>query len=105
RMHGSAVGFDFDHTLGIDNKLETVAFVKLAQERAQSSGRTLNEERARVAIGRELGNYRGGKYSLDDAIIIAFEEVLGKDAGDRGAVDAFRLLAVELAPQYVEALP
>src|ERR1700687_4032140 len=58
RMHGSAVGFDFDHPLGIDNKLETVAFVKLAQERAQSTGRTLNEERARVAIGRGLGNYR-----------------------------------------------
>jgi FMN phosphatase YigB (HAD superfamily) len=104
-MHGSAVGFDFDHTLGIDNKLETVAFVKLAQERAQSIGRTLNEERASAAIGRELGNYRSGKCSLDDAVIFAFEEALGKGAGDRGAVDAFRSLAVELVPQYVEALP
>jgi len=104
-MHCSAVGFDFDHTLGIDNKLETVAFVKLAQQRAQSAGRTLNEERAGVAIGRELGNYRRGKCSLDDAIIGAFEEALGNGAGDRGAVDAFRSLALELVPQYVEALP
>jgi len=105
RMHGAAVGFDFDHTLGIDNKLETVAFVNLAQQRAQSAGRTLNEERARVAIGRELGNYRSGKCSLDEAIISAFEEALGNGAGDSGAVDAFRSLALELVSQYVEALP
>lgn len=105
RMNNAAVGFDFDHTLGIDNKLESVAFVKLAQQRAQSVGRILDEERARVAIGRELGNYRGGKCSLDDAVIIALKEVLGNGAGDRSAVDAFRSLSVALVPQYVEALP
>lgn len=105
RMHGSAVGFDFDHTLGIDNRLETEAFVMLAQQRAQPMGRTFNEERSRIAIGRELGNYRSGKCSFDDAIISAFEDALGNGAGDRGAVDAFRGLAVELVPQYVEALP
>jgi HAD superfamily hydrolase (TIGR01509 family) len=104
-MHESAVGFDFDHTLGIDNRLETEAFVILAQQRAQSMGRSLIEERARVAIGRELGNYRSGKCSFDDAIINAFEDALGNGAGDRGAVDAFRTLAVELVPRYVEALP
>ena len=105
RMHGCAVGFDFDHTLGIDNKLETVAFVMLVQQRARSIGRTFNEEGASVAIGRELGNYRSGKCSFDDAITIAFEDAVGKGAGDFGAVDAFRSLALELVPQYVEALP
>ena len=105
RMHGSAVGFDFDHTLGIDNKLETVAFVQLAQQRARNTGREFDEERARIAIGRELGNYRNGESSLDDAVIKAFEDALGEGAVVGGAVDAFRTRAVELVPQYVQALP
>ena len=104
-MRGSAVGFDFDHTLGIDNKLETVAFVQLAQQRARSTSHPFSEERATVAIGRELGNYRSGKCSFNDAVTRALEDAVGGGTFHERFVDEFRSLAVELVPQYVQALP
>jgi HAD superfamily hydrolase (TIGR01509 family) len=104
-MHAAAIGFDFDHTLGIDNKLELVAFVELAQQVATSSRRILDEERAYVVIAREIGNYRNGVCSLDDAIMHALEDVLGEGAADRSATQTFRSLAIDMAPQYVQALP
>jgi putative hydrolase of the HAD superfamily len=104
-MHQAAVGFDFDHTLGIDNKVESVAFVKLAAQMATAAGRVLDEERAYAVIAREIGNYRNGVCSLDDAIMHALEDVLGEGAPDRGATETFRSLAVDLAPGYVQPLP
>ncbi len=81
-----AVGFDFDHTLGLDNGLEATAYYRLAAE----LGRSVSErDRAWTAFIDDtlLERFRAGAISLDDAID-AFVERLG------------------LAPQpaYVEAL-
>jgi HAD superfamily hydrolase (TIGR01509 family) len=104
-MYPSAIGFDFDHTLGLDNKLETEAFVQLAQRLAVSSGRTFDAERARIAIAREIERYRNGRCSINDAVALAFDDTLGEGVVDGSATDAFRALAVELAPRYVQPLP
>lgn len=104
-MQACAVGFDFDHTLGLDNKLEVVAFVELAQNMANAAQLSLDAERATIAITREIAHYRSGRCTLDRAISLALDDALGEGMGRQQAVDAFRVLAVELAPRYVSAIP
>ena len=104
-MHASAIGFDFDHTLGIDNKLEVTAFMDLAQRIAAASQRTFDRERALIAISREIAHYRSGRCTIDQAAALAFEDALGEGGGDRANVEQFRSLAMELAPRHVQALP
>ena len=68
-MHFSALGFDIDHTLGIDNKLERVAFLRLldamCNDGAKSLG-TLAQESAR--IDELLERQRSGVCSIDQAV-------------------------------------
>ena len=77
-----AVGFDFDHTLGVDHQLERTVAVELA-----------GEERAR-AIDVALGAYRYGARSIDDAM-----------AGAGIDPERFRALVLERAAAFVEPLP
>jgi FMN phosphatase YigB (HAD superfamily) len=96
-----AIGFDFDHTLGFDNTLEVDAFVRLVRELAPSAQRDVDEERARIAMVREIGHYRSGRCSIDHAVALALDDVLGDGAGVQPAIETFRSLAVEMAPGHV----
>ena len=99
-----AVGFDFDHTLGVDNKLERVAFVELAQSIAATHGVPLDEERAYEAIDYEIARFRDGKCGLSEALAGAFAAVLGKltpPAADR----LFRERALSMVSQFVQPFP
>ena len=104
-VHACAVGFDFDHTLGLDNKLEVAAFIELAQRLARASQLPFDVERSTIAITREIGNYRSGYCTLDQAVSLAFDDALGEGTGQIQVVDDFRVLAVELAPHYVRGIP
>ncbi len=61
-----AVGFDFDHTLGLDNGLETSAFYLLATE----IGHPVDERdvAARACIAEMLSRFRAAAITLDDAV-------------------------------------
>jgi FMN phosphatase YigB (HAD superfamily) len=61
-----AVGFDFDHTLGLDNGLETMAFFRLGAE----LGHSISErDLPRVAfIADALRRFRAGEITLDAAV-------------------------------------
>jgi HAD superfamily hydrolase (TIGR01509 family) len=77
-----AVGFDFDHTLGVDNRLErTVALELLGPGQEQ-------------AVDAALATYRSGASSYDDAIA-----TLGLEP------NRFQTLVVERAPEFVRPLP
>ena len=68
-LHLRAVGFDIDHTLGIDNKLERVAFLRLLDEICSAGGRasgTLYSESQK--IDELLERQRGGACSIDEAV-------------------------------------
>jgi len=104
-VQACAVGFDFDHTLGFDNKLEVAAFVETAQRLARASQLPFDAERSTIAITREIGNYRNGQCTLDQAIALAFDDALGEGTGQTQVIDDFRALAVELAPRYVRGVP
>jgi len=80
-----AVGFDFDHTLGIDNKLERVAFLHLLSAICEGGGRwlgSLAEESAN--IDRLLAEQRGGAFTIDAAV--------ARFANERGARELCALL-------------
>ena len=69
-----AVGFDFDHTLGLDNGLETTAYYRLAAE----LGHSLSErDRAwKAFIDDVLTRFREGSVTLEEGVA-AFVEKLG----------------------------
>lgn len=109
-MHGPnprrirAVGFDFDHTLGIDNKLERVAFLRLLDEVCVQGGRcigTLAKEIER--IDTLLADQRGGKFTIEEAVERFIRE--------RGAaqpfswVDVYKRMCVDMVDSFVVPEP
>lgn len=100
----AGVGFDLDHTLAIDNKLERVAFLHLLGFLLERGGRamgTLAEESDR--IDDLLAHQRSGAFSIDDAVR-RFTMERGVVASDV-YVERFRALAIEMAPAFVVPLP
>ncbi|MDQ6780543.1 MAG: HAD family hydrolase [Candidatus Eremiobacteraeota bacterium] len=100
----AAFGFDFDHTLGFDHRLERVAFLDLVREIAQDTGVSVDEHAAQKVIDRQIGAFRAGRSDLDSAIASAFAQVLFDTSPPDGA-QRFRHHAVGLVPRYVTAAP
>ncbi|MGZ3549021.1 MAG: HAD family hydrolase [Vulcanimicrobiaceae bacterium] len=105
-MRASAVGigFDFDHTLGIDNKLERVAFLRMLELIEADGGAalgTLNDEIARVDA--LLARQRAGGCTIEAAV--------EQFARERGAsqtqryVDYYKGIVLEAVTDFVVALP
>jgi FMN phosphatase YigB (HAD superfamily) len=98
------VGFDFDHTLGIDNKLErTVALAMLAKH-AAANGLSYDAAAAESAIDQALAHYRAGDRSID-SYIAGFLEQFAPGTTVTDVVGGFREAVVEAAPEHVQALP
>ncbi|MDP9105899.1 MAG: HAD family hydrolase [Candidatus Eremiobacteraeota bacterium] len=72
-----AIGFDFDHTLGVDNGLERKALYAYANElgRPQDS----QEDGVRKRFETILANFRAGTISMDE-MIVRFAQSIGADA-------------------------
>lgn len=101
----TAIGFDFDHTLGIDNQVERFAFLRVATGLAAAKGAAVDERHAFATIDREIRSFRAGECSLTIALHRAFAATLPEVAIDEAAAERFRELAVEMVPSYVRALP
>ncbi len=103
-MRIKALGFDIDHTLGIDNKLERVAFLRLLDELCEEGGRclgTLAEEIIR--IDELLERQRSGAFSIDEAVERFVRE---RGAREPGAyIDRYKRMAIETVPQFFVAQP
>jgi len=100
-----AVGFDFDHTLGIDNQLErTIALEQLAKL-AQKSGATYDPADASAAIDEVLHSFRTSDLSIDSFIAGFFERFSPAGTAVLDAVGSFRDAVIEAAPNHVRALP
>lgn len=99
-----AVGFDFDHTLGIDNKLERVAFLRLLDAACERGGHcigTLAEEIDR--IDDLLAKQRSGAFTIEEAVRRFMRE--------RGVthpeefVDGYKRMAVDMVRAFVIPQP
>lgn len=101
-MQIKALGFDIDHTLGIDNKLERVAFLRLLDDVCAEGGRalgTLVEEIAR--IDELLEQQRAGAFSIEQAV-----ERFVKDRGARepaGYLSRYKRMAIDSVPEFFVA--
>jgi len=100
----AGVGFDLDHTLAIDNKLERVAFMRLLEFLLERGGHTIGTlAQESDHIDDLLAHQRSGEFSIDDAVH-RFTIERGVVASDL-YVERFRALAIEMAPAFVVPLP
>lgn len=100
----AGVGFDIDHTIAIDNKLERVAFLRLLETILDDGGRalgSLNDECARIDALLEA--QRGGAFTIDEAVR-RFARERGVEPQER-YVERFRTMAVEMVSDFVIPLP
>ena len=86
-----AIGFDFDHTLGVDNKLERAVLLELGEQHGIALGAT--------RVDAALAAFRGGSVTLNEALRALF---VGCDV--ESLITLFRERVVERAPAYVEAI-
>ena len=98
------VGFDIDHTIAIDNKLERVAFLRLLDAIVDDGGRTspnINDEIDR--IDELLAQQRGGAFSIEEAVRrFALERGV---APHERYVERYRTMAVDMVGKFVIPLP
>jgi HAD superfamily hydrolase (TIGR01509 family) len=99
-----AVGFDFDHTLGIDNGLERKAVMAVMAE----SGVDVDPDDVKVRIESWLHEFRAGN---TDALVRPLVDFITARGGHFGAQDGadtlerFRYHALALVPDLVQPLP
>lgn len=100
----AGIGFDIDHTIAIDNKLERVAFLRLLEILIEDGGRALGSLDNEIAkIDELLVQQRSGAFSIDDAVA-RFTEERGVAPVPRYA-ENFRTMAVEMVADFVIPLP
>lgn len=97
-----AIGFDFDHTLAIDNKLERTALIDLARELGVTIG--ANDIARFAQIDTLLQEMRMGKLNLEH-MMARFVHSIRKDHTTQGLVHRFREICFKLVPHHVVALP
>ncbi len=98
------IGFDLDHTLAIDNRLERVAFLRLLERILAEGGRyegTLTDETD--GIDELLTRQRRGEFSIDDAVrrFVAAHGVPPANSH----VEWFRRTALAMVDDLVVPLP
>lgn len=102
------VGFDFDHTLGLDNKLERVVAIELGRRLADAA-RTAFFDPAGSAFDGYIGRYRNGSMSFEEALVSYFRSSSGAPADDRRdfaeIITDFRREALYRAPEFVRPIP
>jgi HAD superfamily hydrolase (TIGR01509 family) len=98
------IGFDLDHTLAIDNRLERVAFLHLLEVILREGGRTIGTLSDEIdSIDDLLARQRHGEFSIDEAVR-AFVSARGLEPTERH-VESFRRDAIAMVDEFVVALP
>jgi HAD superfamily hydrolase (TIGR01509 family) len=100
----SGIGFDLDHTLAIDNRLEQVALLRLLEVLLNEGGRTVGTLADEIdSIDELLARQRHGEFSIDEAVrrFVAERRV----APTEWHVELFRRSAVEMVGEFVVPLP
>jgi FMN phosphatase YigB (HAD superfamily) len=98
-----AIGFDFDHTLGIDNTLERTVGGELLVRIAGEAGSSIAASAADSAMVAALSAYRSGTASLSLALAGASRATLGAPSPEFER--RFRDDAVARAGDFVTPLP
>jgi HAD superfamily hydrolase (TIGR01509 family) len=98
------IGFDLDHTLAIDNRLEQVALLQLLDALVLKGGQTVGTLADEItAIDALLTQQRRGDFSIDEAVR-RFVAAHGLEP-ERRYAEAFRSNAVAMVDEFVVPLP
>jgi putative hydrolase of the HAD superfamily len=98
------IGFDLDHTLAIDNRLERVAFLRLLDLLLEEGGRTVGTLADEIeSVDALLSEQRAGAFSIEEAVR-RFVAERGLEPSD-AHVTAFRRTAVDMVDEFVVPLP
>ncbi len=100
-----AVGFDFDHTLGLDNKLERTVALDMLAELAREHGITYDVALAQSAIDDTLVSYRAARVTVEAGIAGFFDRFAPAGSATLDRASDFRERVVERAPEFVRARP
>jgi HAD superfamily hydrolase (TIGR01549 family) len=100
-----AIGFDFDHTLGIDNKLERTVALEVVRERAESNCVPFSPAVAQPVVEDALVAYRAGRATFDVAWASVCEKLLGPAEDPKQFVVDFRDRVLLGVGEHVQALP
>lgn len=95
------VGFDIDHTIAIDNKLERVALLRLLESVVDAGGRALGSLEEEIArIDDLLARQRRGEFTID-AAVEHFVRERGIAEGEAAYAVRFRAMALDMAGEFV----
>jgi HAD superfamily hydrolase (TIGR01549 family) len=101
-----AVGFDFDHTMGLDNKLERTVALEILARLARARELEFDPALASQGMDEVLELYRSGKESVEAGIagfLTRFIPGLGRVALDEA--QSFRETVARRAPEFIVPLP
>lgn len=103
-MRACAVGFDIDHTLAIDNKLERIALLRLLSAIDSAGGGALGTlDQETNAIDVLLERQRSGAFTIDEAVRrFVYERGI---SDPYPLVERFRETALSLVDEVVVPLP
>lgn len=98
------IGFDLDHTLAIDNRLERVALLRLLEHLLELGGRTIGTLADEInRIDDLLARQRHGEFSIDEAVSGFVSEHGVPD--DPAFAEWFRARALAMVSEFVVPLP
>ncbi|MEO6912481.1 MAG: HAD family hydrolase [Candidatus Baltobacteraceae bacterium] len=98
------MGFDFDHTLGLDNKLERVTFLWLLDLVVARGGHALGTvEQESVTIDKLLEEQRSGAFCIDEAVRRFVDARSSADPAPY--IERYRAQALQNVERFVRPLP
>jgi len=102
-----AVGFDFDHTLGIDNKLERTVALELLASLAASNGTVYDVVAAEREVDVAIASYRlgHGPGNIETVVGAFLERFAPSGTKTLDVALTFCETVVARAPAHVRALP
>jgi len=97
----AAVGFDFDHTLGLDHRLEKTVIGELLAELGEDASLRMRPDDGRD-VEHLLHEFRSGASAMDAAVARYFATHAAGRETYADVVEAFRSRCVARAPEFVE---
>lgn len=98
-----AVGFDFDHTLGLDHRLEKTVIAELLAELGEDRSLHMRADDG-SGVERLLHEFRSGASAMNAAVARYFATHASGRATYGDVVDAFRTRCVARAREFVEPI-
>ena len=103
-----AVGFDFDHTLGFDHRLERTVALELGRDFARSRHAGFDDEQG-AAFDAAIARYRGGGAPFGPAMTHYFRFALASarpsEEDVAALIGAFKSESLRRAPEFVRPGP